>query len=171
MEACLKIYHYYVLNDDVTPVKKLPTLESFLQKYKAIRDLQLPYHVFVEEATNKIIGFNFYFPAKRFVIPCQLPHCLDNSMYLLPEYKNLRLQKRHDDIMIEKYKKFILDQGYTYLFGMSVNPIYTEGKSNPKRKIVEGVVGLVLPGIWFSRGRFMNPVMGLSDFRIPSPRI
>jgi hypothetical protein len=49
--------------------------------------------------------------------------------------------------------------------------MYVKGKAHTKRKLVKGSVGLVFPGIWYSRGKFMTPAAALFKLDALSPKL
>jgi GNAT superfamily N-acetyltransferase len=136
-----------------------------------VKQKDLPFLVFVDEELNKVVGFRFMFPSTRFILPCEMPNTLDGSMFVDPEYQNIGLAKKSDDVIVKKYRDKFIEQGKLYHFGMSVNKIFSEWKVPAQSKLTEAVALWAHPNIWFSRGRFMNPLLYLSDFRVPSPRL
>jgi L-amino acid N-acyltransferase YncA len=81
----------FVINDDVTSLKKAPNLEAWIKKYETAKQHNLPFLVLVDDELQKVIGFRLFMVCSRVLLPCEMPNTLDASMYIRPEYTNLGL--------------------------------------------------------------------------------
>jgi hypothetical protein len=64
----------------------------------------LPYDVFIDETLGEVIGFRWFMPAERFILPCALPNCLESPMYIKPDYLKLGLYELYNELIYSRYR-------------------------------------------------------------------